>query len=114
MARLISVMGRLTGDDDSAAALQLVFQIGAFAENLADLRRPQQRLHQVRNARLAATILRGIASRTPSAPRRRHRRFPFSTAPPRKECDRAAHRSHDQLDAAAHLLRTRSAQSFCR
>jgi hypothetical protein len=65
MARLISVMGRLTSDEDATAALQLVFQLSALAENLADLRRSQQRLHQVRDARQAAAILHARVSETP-------------------------------------------------
>jgi hypothetical protein len=65
MARLISVMGRLTGDHDTTAALQLVLQLSALAENLADLRRSQQRLHQVRDARQAAAILHARHSDTP-------------------------------------------------
>jgi hypothetical protein len=65
MGRLISVMGRLTGDEDAAAALLLVFNLAALAENLADLRHSQQRLHQVRDARHAAAVLRGLASGTP-------------------------------------------------
>jgi hypothetical protein len=38
MARLVAVMGRLTGDSDTAAALQLVLHLAALAEHLADLR----------------------------------------------------------------------------
>lgn len=62
MARLIAVMGRLTGDQDTAAALQLVLQMSMLADNLADLRDAQQRLHQARAARHAASQLRAIAA----------------------------------------------------
>jgi hypothetical protein len=42
-----------------------VLQLRAFAENLADLRRSRQRLHQVCDARHAAAVLRGHASGIP-------------------------------------------------
>jgi hypothetical protein len=57
MARLIAVMGRLTDDKDSAAALFLIYHMAALAEHLADLRETQQRLHQVRDARRAVERL---------------------------------------------------------
>ncbi len=62
LARLIAVMGRLTGDNDTAAALQLVLQLSMLADNLADLREAQDRLHQARAARRAADKLRSIAA----------------------------------------------------
>jgi hypothetical protein len=62
ISRLIFVMGRLTGDHDTAIALQLVLQMSILADTLADLREAQQRLHQARAARQAAEQLRGIAS----------------------------------------------------
>jgi hypothetical protein len=65
MARLVAVMGRLTTDNDTTAALQLVLQLSALAENLADLRHSQQRQHQVRNARLAAAQLRVVSQSRP-------------------------------------------------
>jgi hypothetical protein len=58
MARLISIMGRLTGHHDTTTFLQLVYQLAALAEHLADLRQSQDRLHQVRDARRAAQALR--------------------------------------------------------
>jgi hypothetical protein len=65
MSRLIAIMGRLTGDHDTTAALQLVLQLAALAEHLADLRDSQQRLHQVRDARQAADDMRTLASPAP-------------------------------------------------
>lgn len=67
LARLITAMGRLTSDDDTAAALHLLLTMAMFADNLADLREAQQRLHQARAARHAAEHLRTIAGDT--APR---------------------------------------------
>jgi hypothetical protein len=74
MARLIAVVGRLTGDHDTAAALFLLYHMAALAEHLADLRETQQRLHQVRDARHAAQRLRALAATAPAgrpAPRPR-------------------------------------------
>jgi hypothetical protein len=73
ITRLIFVMGRLTGDRDTAAALQLLLQLSMLADTLADVREARQRLHQARAARSAAHRLRLIAATqtspaTPSAP----------------------------------------------
>jgi hypothetical protein len=54
MARLIAVMGMVSRDRDTAAALHLVFTLAGLAESLADLRQAQERLHQARAARHAA------------------------------------------------------------
>lgn len=67
MARLIAVVGRLTGDRDTAAALLLLYHLAALAEHVADLRETQQRLHQVRDARYAAQRLRALAGSAPAA-----------------------------------------------
>ncbi|WP_249714705.1 relaxase/mobilization nuclease domain-containing protein [Rhizomonospora bruguierae] len=66
MSRLISAVGRLTSDDDTAAALQLVLRMSMIADNLATLREAQDRLHQARAARQAAESLRRIAAIAPS------------------------------------------------
>src|SRR5690606_33711363 len=66
MARLIAVVGRLTGEHDTAAALFLFYHLAALAEHVADLRQTQQRLHQVRDARFAATRLRAMAASAPT------------------------------------------------
>lgn len=58
MARLVALMGVISGDRDTAAALHLIYTFAALAENLADLREAQQRLHQARDARAAAAQLR--------------------------------------------------------
>ena len=66
MARLIAVVGRLTGEHDTAAALFLLYNLAALAEHLADLRQTQQQLHQVRDARYAAHRLRALAASAPA------------------------------------------------
>lgn len=58
MARLIAVMGGLSRDRDTLAALHLVFALAALAESLADLREAQDRLHQAKAARHAVNQLR--------------------------------------------------------
>jgi hypothetical protein len=58
MARLIAVIGAVSRDRDTVAALHLVFTLAALAESLADLREAQARLHQARAARHAAGQLR--------------------------------------------------------
>ncbi|GAA4442594.1 relaxase/mobilization nuclease domain-containing protein [Phytohabitans houttuyneae] len=58
MARLIAVMGRLTDDEDTAAALRLLQQIAGFADNLAVIRDAQRRRHQAAAARQASNRLR--------------------------------------------------------
>ena len=58
MARLVTLMGVISGDEDTAAALRLVYTLAAFAEHLADIRETQQCLHQAQAARTAAAMLR--------------------------------------------------------
>jgi hypothetical protein len=58
MARLIGVMGTLSRDRDTVAALHLVLTLAALAESLADLAEAQHRLHKARAARHAAGQLR--------------------------------------------------------
>ncbi|MDQ7905979.1 relaxase [Phytohabitans sp. ZYX-F-186] len=62
MARLIAVMGSLSRDRDTVAALHLVLTLAALAESLADLREAQHRLAQARAARHAAGQLRAWTS----------------------------------------------------
>ncbi|MFV2101832.1 relaxase/mobilization nuclease domain-containing protein [Micromonospora sp. LOL_024] len=62
MSRLISAAGRLSNDDDTAAALQLVLRVSMIANNLAILREAQDRIHQASAARLAADRLQAIAT----------------------------------------------------
>jgi hypothetical protein len=73
VARLVAVTGRLTGDQDTTAALWLIYHLTALGERLADLRQTQQRLHQVRDARHAAKTLRtlpvGVTEHATSRPR---------------------------------------------
>lgn len=58
MARLIGLMGALSRDRDTLAALHLIYTLAALAESLADLREAQDRVHQARAARHAAAQLR--------------------------------------------------------
>jgi MobA/VirD2-like, nuclease domain len=58
MARLITLMGVISGDEDAAAALRLLYTLAALAEHLADLRETQERIHQAQAARTAAAVLR--------------------------------------------------------
>ncbi|MFI7025091.1 relaxase/mobilization nuclease domain-containing protein [Micromonospora sp. NPDC049900] len=62
MSRLISAAGRLTSEDDTAAALQLVLRMSMIADNLAAVREAQGRLHQARAAQLAAERLRMLVT----------------------------------------------------
>ncbi|BCY10988.1 relaxase [Actinoplanes sp. L3-i22] len=62
LARLIWLMGRISGDEDGYAALQLVLQLARFADAIDELRTAQQRLHQAQDARAAADALRRIAA----------------------------------------------------
>ncbi|GLW36021.1 relaxase/mobilization nuclease domain-containing protein [Actinoplanes regularis] len=61
-ARLIWLMGRISGDEDAYAALRLVLQLARLADAIEELRAAQQRLHQARDARVAAEALRRIAA----------------------------------------------------
>jgi hypothetical protein len=58
MARLIGLMGALSRDRDTLAALHLIYTLAVLAESLADLRDAQARVHQARAARYAAAQLR--------------------------------------------------------
>jgi hypothetical protein len=64
MARLIAMMGMLSRDQDTLAALHLIYALAAFAESLADLRQAHDRRYQTRAARHTAAQLRAW---TPSA-----------------------------------------------
>lgn len=69
MARLIIVMGTLSRDRDTTAALHLICTLEALAETLADLHEVQHRLHQACAARHAATYLRSYRPPGNSMPR---------------------------------------------
>ncbi|BCB89271.1 hypothetical protein Psuf_065840 [Phytohabitans suffuscus] len=58
MARVIALAGTLSHDEDVLAALHLIHTMASFAENFADLRQAQGRIHQARAAREAAARLR--------------------------------------------------------
>jgi hypothetical protein len=62
MSRLVTLMGRISGNDDTLAALRLVLDLAAFGDTLAHLRDAQQRLHQAHAARDAATALRAAVT----------------------------------------------------
>ncbi|MEU8164908.1 relaxase [Micromonospora sp. NPDC049004] len=61
MSRLIALLGRISGDDDTVAALALVTDLARLADTLEQLRSAQQRLHQAEAARSAADALRLVA-----------------------------------------------------
>ncbi|MEK8106594.1 hypothetical protein NKG94_17550 [Micromonospora sp. M12] len=61
MSRLVVLMGRVSGDDDTIAALALVMDLARLADTLEQLRNAQQRLHQAEAARAAADALRLVA-----------------------------------------------------
>ncbi|MEV4210209.1 relaxase [Micromonospora sp. NPDC049662] len=61
MSRLIALLGRISGDDDTIAALALVTDLARLADTLQQLRNAQQRLHQAEAARSAADALRLVA-----------------------------------------------------
>ncbi|MEU8073125.1 relaxase [Micromonospora sp. NPDC049151] len=61
MSRLVALMGRISGDDDTIAALALVMDLSRLADALEQLRKAQQRLHQAEAARAAAEALRLVA-----------------------------------------------------
>src|SRR5205814_10508197 len=63
MARLVTLMGRVSGDEDTLAALRLVLDLAALGDTLAHLRDIQQRWHQAQAARDAAGALRPAATR---------------------------------------------------
>ena len=62
MARVVALMGRISGDDDAIAALALVMDLARLADTLEQLRQAQQRLHQAEAARDAAKALRLVAA----------------------------------------------------
>jgi hypothetical protein len=65
MSRLVSLMGRISGKEDTLAALRLVLDLAALGDTLAQLRDAQQRWHQAQAARDAAQALRAAAITSP-------------------------------------------------
>jgi hypothetical protein len=62
MARLLSLAGRISGNNDALAAARLVVNLAALAESVADLRTAQQLAHQAAAAQRAATQLKAAAN----------------------------------------------------
>ena len=62
MARLIHLMGRISGDEDTYALLALLLDVARFGDTLASLREAQHRLHQATAARKAAVLLRAAVA----------------------------------------------------
>jgi hypothetical protein len=58
MSRLIRLMGRISGDEDTFALLALVLDLARFGDTLAWWRHAQDRWHQAEAARVAAHALR--------------------------------------------------------
>ncbi|GGM63171.1 hypothetical protein GCM10011608_55540 [Micromonospora sonchi] len=81
MSRLISTVGRLTNEDDAVAALQLVLRLSMIADNLANLRDAQKRIHQAQAARQAAESLRAITEASRSLPAVQRTAAPPPTPP---------------------------------
>ncbi|MDG4793132.1 hypothetical protein [Micromonospora sp. WMMD1082] len=73
LARLVGLMGQLSSDRTGAVALQLVYLLAGFADNLAALRQSQQRRSQAAAASTAAARLHASAGR--------HGRPPATPAP---------------------------------
>lgn len=66
MARLIHLLGRVSGDEDTYAALRLILDLAALGDTLADLRAAQTRWHQAQAAHAAAAALRSaVTTSTP-------------------------------------------------
>jgi hypothetical protein len=93
MARLIAVMGALSRDSDTMAALHLIYILAALAESLADLREAQQRWHQAQAARDAARQIRGY--RLPAGPPRPSRTA-WAARPPEAQPTPANQRSRQR------------------
>jgi hypothetical protein len=81
IARLIALMGVISNDRDTAAALHLIYTLAALADNLADLRDAQRRLHQARVTRDAAARLRAYV--TPPQVRSTGPGLPATSSSPR-------------------------------
>ena len=58
VARLIGLMGQISGDRETFAILELMAKLAALSDAVEDLRRAQLRLHQAHDARAAAACLR--------------------------------------------------------
>jgi hypothetical protein len=86
MARLVVFAAAITRDEDTAAAMQLVYMLAAFAENLADLREAQHRLHQAQAARDVVGQLRAYQLRRVREPRE-PTRSPVFGMPARRSAD---------------------------
>jgi hypothetical protein len=67
VARLIAAMGSPAGDPTLYNVMKLLADLAQLADTLAVLRQSQQRLHQARAARQAATVLRTFTSPTGSS-----------------------------------------------
>jgi MobA/VirD2-like, nuclease domain len=70
MARLVRLMGHISGDEDTFALLALILDLARLGDTLAWWRRAQDAWHQAEAAREAATALRAWhAAGVPAAPR---------------------------------------------
>jgi len=67
MARLVALMGRVSGTEDTLAALHLILNLAALADTLAHLRDTQHRWYQAQAAREAAKALRATTVTTAEA-----------------------------------------------
>jgi hypothetical protein len=70
MARLVRLMGHISGDEDTFALLALVLDLARLGDTLAGWRQAQDAWHQAEAAREAATALRAWhTAGVPAAPR---------------------------------------------
>jgi hypothetical protein len=82
MSRLVHVMGRVSGDQDTQALLVLLLDLARLADTLAALRSAQEHHHQAQAALEAATTLRAAAAVTGRLTRPGTPRQPDPTATP--------------------------------
>jgi hypothetical protein len=61
-SRLVALMGRISGDADTRAALALLLDLARLADAIAALRVAQQRVHQAESALAAARTMRAAAA----------------------------------------------------
>ncbi|MBX7268955.1 hypothetical protein KIF24_24930 [Micromonospora sp. Llam7] len=87
-------MGQLSNDRSGAAAVQLVYLLAGFADNLATVRQAQQRRTQAAAASAAAARLHTAAPdhRRPPVPPASGQPLPVTPAPPTRQPTRSRYR----------------------
>jgi hypothetical protein len=94
LARLVGLMGQLSNDRNGTAAVQLVYLLAGFADNLATLREAQQRRSQAAAASKAAAHLHSTAAthRRPTAAPASGQPLPVAPLPPTAQPTRSRSR----------------------